>query len=121
MSTYIDFKLGDDNDLAVEKGDLVEAYDQEVIAGQVKINLQSFKKDWFLNFDQYITYFDNDEGLLGSKSLSALNETEIRVAILAVDGVLNINNLNVVLENSTMKIDVEIETIFGSIEVDATI
>ncbi|MCH9712774.1 MAG: hypothetical protein K0U20_09140 [Proteobacteria bacterium] len=121
MATFLDYKLNDDGDYAIENADFVIIQDIDVVKQQVETNLKLSKKDWFLNFDEGITFFDNQNGLLGSKSLTTFNEAELQIAILSTDGIDTINDFSYELTNNSLTVNIIANTIFGQVELNTVI
>lgn len=77
MTIYQSFKLTPEGDLAIENGDFVLIEDEEVIRQQLEINYKLAKRNWFLNLDEGLNFFDNENGIIGNKTLSDENRAEM--------------------------------------------
>ena len=119
MAILKDYKYDDINGFAVENGAPVFVEDQEVIKQQIIANLKLVTKDWFLDFTLGIGYFDENDPLLGSNTLSVSKETEIRAAVTRVNGVEQILELNYSITNNILFVNIVALSIFGEVEAEA--
>jgi hypothetical protein len=97
----MDLKLDINHDLAIENNEFVFIDGLDAIRQELEIALSFFKGEWFLDKRLGVPYF---EKILGQKPrLNVVNEI-YREAILAVNGVQSIFDLNVDYVPSTRKI-----------------
>lgn len=121
MATFADFLLTSDGDLDISGNQINMAEDITVIAQQVETNLKLSKKDWFLNFDEGITFFDNDNGLLGAKTVTTFIEAELQTAVLSTNGVSSLNDFEYDLTTDSLDVNIIALTIFGEEDIQATL
>jgi hypothetical protein len=90
-------------DLAIENDDLVLLDGVDAVAQHVTTSLKTFQGEWFLDTRIGFPYFDR---VLGQKP--RLNELEqlYREAILAVPGMLTIEDLNIDFDGATRLLSV---------------
>lgn len=114
MAKYQAYKIDETSgDYTLENGTFVLVEDLDFVKQKLKYVVKLSKNDWFLNFDEGVTYFDNQKGLMGSRELSTLNEGEIRSIVLSVEGVLQIKEFNYTIANDEMIIELVVLTEFG--------
>ena len=114
MAKYQAYKIDETSgDYTLENGTFVLVEDLDFVKQKLKYIVKLSKNDWFLNFDEGVTYFDNQKGLMGSRELSTLNEGEIRSIVLSVEGVLQIKEFNYTIANDEMIIELVVLTEFG--------
>ncbi len=118
MNTYSAFKLNPDGDRAIENGSFVFVYDQYVIEQQIKTNLQLIKKDWFLNLDEGILYFDNEAGIIGAKELSTIQGGQIQAAAENTIGVIVLESYDFEILGNELIINIVALTEFGRIKIE---
>ncbi len=87
MPTYRIFKETDDQDLAIEGGDIAFLEDQDAVVQQIGTALRNSKNDYFLDLDEGLRWVDNERGILGASDLSPENEAEIIQKTAGVFGV----------------------------------
>lgn len=123
MATYTDYKLDINGDRAIENGTFVLAEDKDVIAQQIETNMRLSKKDWFLNFDEGIQFFDNgtENGILGSKVITTAQEGQLQAAAENTTGVISLNNFELNLSQTELAVTIEALTEFGELELEVTI
>lgn len=121
MATYTDYKLDANGDRAIENGTFVLVEDKDVIAQQMETNLKLSKKDWFLNFDEGILYFDNEAGILGSKVITTAQEGQLQAAAENTVGVISLNNFEFDLQRTELIVTIEALTEFGELELEVTV
>ncbi len=123
MATYTDYKLDSNGDRAIENGTFVLVENKDVIAQQMETNLKLSKKDWFLNFDEGILYFDNEteSGILGSKVLTTAQEGQLQAAAENTTGVISLNNFEFDLSRTELTVTIEALTEFGELELEVTV
>lgn len=78
------------------------------IQQNIKTRLRSFKDDWFLDVEANIPWIE----LLGSFNKKREIEQEVKRVILATDGVLRINRLDIIVDNRVARIEANIDTIY---------
>lgn len=114
MAKYQAYKIDETSgDYTLENGTFVLVEDLDFVKQKLKYVVKLSKNDWFLNFDEGVTYFDNQKGLMGSRELSTLNEGEIRSIVLSVEGVLQIKEFNYTIAIDEMIIELVVLTEFG--------
>lgn len=79
------------------------------IQQNIKTRLRSFKDDWFLDIEANISWIE----LLGSFNKKREIEQEVKRVILATDGVLRINKLDIIVNNRVAKIEANIDTVYS--------
>ena len=121
MPTYIDYKLDADGDRATENGTFVLVEDADVIKQQMETNLKLSKKDWFLNLDEGILYFDNDNGIMGARKITTAQEGQLIAASENTIGVISLNTFELDLQRTELLVTIEALTEFGEIELETTI
>jgi hypothetical protein len=121
MATYTDYKLDASGDRAIENGSFVIVEDAEVIKQQMETNLKLSKKDWFLNFDEGILFFDNDAGIMGAKTITTAQEGQLIAASENTLGVISLNKFELDLGQTELVVDIEALTEFGVIELEVTL
>lgn len=119
-----DLLLDADGDL-VMGADLEFASGLSAVAQAVKIVVQTFRGEWFLDLDFGVPYFERDgvpasEALLGQRFNETKARAAFRDAILSVDGVDSLEELNVTFNVSTRRLDVTWRTltVFGETSED---
>jgi hypothetical protein len=126
MATYTDYKLTSDGDRAIENSAFVIIEDEEVIKQQMETNLKLSKKDWFLNFDEGIQYFDTnddniDDGILGARTITTAQEGQLQAAAENTIGVVALNSFEFDLLTTSLVVRIEALTEFGEIELETVI
>lgn len=99
-----DLLLDENNDLVITD-DLQFSYGIPGIVQEVRIALQMFAGEWFLDLDAGIPYWQQ---ILGEKAPRAMAAARIafRDAILAVDGITALTRLDIAFNGSTRKMTV---------------
>lgn len=83
--------------------------DNNAINQNVSTRLKSFKNDWFLDTEANIDWLN----ILGNKNNQGIIESEVRRVTLATEGVLTIDNFNILeINNRNVTIEIEYTTIF---------
>lgn len=118
MEIYSAFKLTKDNDRAIENGAFVLIHDKDVIKQQIKINLKLLKKDWFLNYDEGILYFDNQAGIIGAKELTTVQGGQIQAAAENTIGVVVLESYDFDIEGTELVVNIVALTEFGKIKIE---
>lgn len=86
-----DFKADSDGDLAVENGDFATISGGDAVPQGIKIRLQMFRGECYLNEDAGVPYFDNiliknpDPLLVRALLTEAISATPDVTAVLAAD------------------------------------
>lgn len=107
----MDIKLGSNNNLEWENGDLKLVDGLEKIQQQVLVALYTLLGDWLLN---YLKGIDLPRGL---KDLNFL-KNDVKKQILGVEGVLQVKNLKVVQQGVEINITATVITIFGGFDLN---
>lgn len=124
MATYIDYKLTEDGDREIENGDFVMVEDEVVIQQQVETNIKQSKRDWFLNLDEGIRYFNSEtleDGIFGAKIITAEQEGQIQAAVENTLGIIALNAFELNLTDNTLFVEIEALTEFGEVAQTVTI
>jgi hypothetical protein len=124
MATYSDYKLDINGDRVIENSSFVLVFDKDVIKQQMETNMKLSKKDWFLNFDEGIQYFDsdnNEDGLLGAREITSAQEGQLQATAENTIGVVSLNNFEVNLLTKSLIVNIEALTIFGEIDLEIII
>ena len=79
------------------------------IQQNIKTRLRSFKDDWYLDIESNIPWIE----LLGSFNKKREIEQEVKRVILATDGVLRINKLDIIVDNRVAKLEANIDTVYS--------
>ena len=101
----IDIALDSSGDLVIDTG-LTFTSGLVAVTQGVRIALQDFKGEWFLNLDHGVPYFQE---ILGQKYNEAKVRRALRNAIIGVPGVDDIRKLQLPFDNSTRELTVEWE------------
>ena len=124
MAKYIDYKLTVDGDREIENGDFVTVEDEFVIQQQVETNIKQSKRDWFLNLDEGIRYFNSEtleDGIFGAKIITAEQEGQIQAAVENTLGIIALNVFELNLTTDTLFVEIEALTEFGEVAQTVTI
>ena len=124
MAKYIDYKLTVDGDREIENGDFVMVEDEFVIQQQVETNIKQSKRDWFLNLDEGIRYFNSEtleDGIFGAKIITAEQEGQIQAAVENTLGIIALNTFELNLTTDTLFVEIEALTEFGEVAQTVTI
>jgi hypothetical protein len=110
----IDFLLDDNGDLVLTS-DLVFSIGINAVAQGIRIRIQTFRGEWFLDLDHGVPYYQD---LLGHKYNEIKARAAFRDAILSSPGVDDLLSLEVEFNNQTRELTVEweVQTSFGIIE-----
>lgn len=84
--------------------------EDEAIQQNVITRIKSFQNDWFLDTQANIDWFN----LLGRKGTQDEIKAEIERVIIATNGVIKINDLQLTKNNRSASISLSITTIFNS-------
>lgn len=115
----LDVKIGDDNVVVFENGDLVLVSGLDAIVQGCRIVLQMFQGEWFLNLDVGIPYW---QSILGQKPAVAIAAARIffRRELEAVEGVERVTKLDISYTGATRTLSItwQVTTVFGDTPVD---
>lgn len=102
----VDIQLGTDGDIDLSQGLLFTSGIGAVTQG-LRIRLQTFRGEWFLNLDEGVPYFQD---LLGQKFVETRARSAFRTAIMATPGVVEIIHLVVDFDRGlrTLSIDFKV-------------
>jgi len=122
----IDLLLDSSGDLVVDT-DAHFASGIAAIAQGIRIALQMFKGEWFLDLDEGVPYLERsgvaaDQALIGQKFNEARALSEFRKAILRAPGVNSIVTLKVALDAARlMRVTWAVRTTFGDTPPDTLV
>lgn len=109
----MNFKLKDDHDLDLSTGNLVLIEGTDERRQQLLVRLSTFKREWFLDRRIGIDYFG--QILIKNPKTNVVVST-FRKAILSVDGITAVNDLQVVLgPTRNLLVDFVAQTVEGPI------
>jgi len=112
----VDLELDSFGDLIVSR-EFTFTTALKAIAQEIRIRLQTFRGEWFLDLDTGIPYFetDDDPGILGRPYDDERIRRIFRLEILAVEGVVRLKTLRTEFDKSTREVSIrwEAETEFG--------
>ncbi|CAP41327.1 hypothetical protein [Bordetella petrii] len=117
----LDLLLADDHDLALAaSGDARLVDGAERIAQQIKVTLQTFLAEWFLDTDFGVPYL---EQVMVKAPQRAQLEAIFRARIADVPGVLSVRRLDLQVERALrrLKVDFEAETVEGIVRLQFTL
>lgn len=111
----IDWVLTTSGDLDLTSGDLRFTTGLAAVAQGIRIRLQLFKGEWFMDLEEGVPYFQD---LLGHKFSETKARAAFRDSILAAPGVVELVTLNTIFEGSTrtLRVQFEARTDFGLLE-----
>lgn len=112
-----DFALNADGDLDVSMGDFTLTRGVEAIQQAIKIKLQFFQGEWFLDLTAGVPFYQSV--LVKNPSPSVL-QSIFRKAILEVPGVLAVTSLNIVISRVTRALTVSFTATTDVGELSAT-
>lgn len=124
MTTYTDYELSADGDRVIGSGDFSIVEDEIVIKQQMETSMMLSKKDWFLNFDEGIQYYNSDEqddGILGARLITTAQEGQLQAAAENSLGVVVLNSFEFDLQTKELIVYIEALTEFGEVSVETTI
>lgn len=120
----LDILLTDANDLDISDG-LQFTSGVSGVAQGIRIRLQMFKGEWFLDLDLGIPFLERDGisesvALMGQQFNEAKARREFRKAILSTPGVKSLIFLTITYTGETRKMNVswQVNTVFGDTEPD---
>lgn len=110
-------KLDVNGDFDISTGNLQILTGAESIAQAVRITLQFFKGEWFLNLDAGLPYF---QSILVKNPDANQLQAIFRDAILAVPGVSALPSLTLTFDRTTRALSVRcrVSTDFGELDVE---
>ena len=101
--TVRDIALGTDGDLSISAGDIVLISGAEAIVQAIRIRLQFFKGEWFIDLNAGIPWFQ--DVLVKNPDVNLLYSI-FRKALLETPGVLAVNALSLSLDRGTRTLTV---------------
>ena len=110
----IDLLLDDDGDLVLTS-DLLFSTGINAVAQGIRIRIQTFKGEWFLDLNHGVPYYQD---LLGQKFNEIKARSAFREAIITAPGVVELISLEVSFNGQTRELSVswEARTTFGIVE-----
>jgi hypothetical protein len=110
-----DLKLNTDGDLAVEEYDLALVTDAARVRQQLQIRLRFFKKEWFLDMNFGVPWFQD---ILRKPYRKSLVDGILKAQIMAVQDVLSILKFESQFDPITRKFDLDfiVDTTFGPVD-----
>jgi hypothetical protein len=110
----VDLLLDDDGDLILIS-DLMFSTGLNAVAQGIRIRIQSFKGEWFLDLDHGVPYYQD---LLGQKFNEVKARAAFRTAILSAPGVTELTSLEVTFDRASRALNVawKTRTEFGIVE-----
>lgn len=117
-TTPRDLLLDDNNDLVVGT-DLSFSRGIQAVVQSIRIALQMFAGEWFLNLDAGIPYWQSILGKKPGVAIQAANQA-FRAELEAADGVLKVLRCDVAYDGSTRTLSVkwQVSTALGDTPVD---
>ena len=114
MSTVRDIKLDTAGDLEVAAGDLVLVSAADAIVQAVRIRLQFFKGEWYLDLDAGVPYY---QSVLVKNPDPGVLQTVFRKALLETPGVLAVNALSLTQDRAarSLRVDYRVSTDVGEL------
>lgn len=115
----IDLLLDDEGDLVLTS-DLEFSTGLQAVAQGIRIRIQTFKGEWFLDLDHGVPYYQD---LLGQKFNEIKARAAFRTAIITAPGVTELTTLGVTFDRQTRALEVswEVRSIFGTITEELTL
>lgn len=122
VSVFTRQEPGDPIDLLLDvEGDLVLTSDLQfstnlnAVAQGIRIRIQTFRGEWFLDLDHGVPYYQD---LLGQKFNEVKARSAFRTAIVTAPGVTELTALTVAYEGTTRALQVswKVRSVFGTIE-----
>jgi len=112
-----DLLLDANDDLVVVDGDLAFASGTAGIAQAIRIAIEMFRGEWFLDLDAGVPW---RQSILGQKFDPTVARDAFREAILSVDGVADLIDLVVTFDGATRKLTVRwtVRAAFGDTVTD---
>jgi len=115
--TVRDLKLGADGDFAISGGDLVLISGLEAIAQSVRIRLQFFRGEWYLNTEAGVPWF---QSVLVKNPDAVLLRTIFRDAIAETPGILAVVELSLSFDARARRLAVRYRATTDLGELDRT-
>lgn len=103
MATNRDIALDDDGDLSVSGGDLQLVSGADAIVQAVRIRLQFFRGEWFLDVDAGVPYFQ--DVLVKNPDPNVL-QAVFRAAILETPGISELTALSIDFDRTNRRLSV---------------
>lgn len=98
-----DLKLTPSGDIAIENDCIVLVDGKDAIAQDIRVRLQFFQGEWFLDRRIGVPYFQR---ILGQKPRLSVLKAIFRKAILTTPGVLSVSDLTVSYDGTSRVIEV---------------
>lgn len=107
-----DIKLNPSHDLFIEGKDIsmFETIENGTVQA-VKIRLQNYQGNWFLDLNNGIPYYQEIFGYSDTKDLA---DTYIKTAIKNTDNITSITSYSSVLNGTTLKVTFSAKTLVGA-------
>lgn len=107
-----------DGDLDLSSGGLTWSRGLTGVAQAIRVRIQMFKGEWFLNLDEGVPYY---EDLLGQRYNEATVRKAFRAAIMATPGVLALDTFTTIFDAATRTVTVSwvATTTFGDTPPDS--
>ena len=111
LTDRIDLLLDEDNELVIDR-DLQFSSGVDGIAQSIRLNLQAFMGEWFLDLEDGVPYY---QSILGKRYEAAKVVQAFRDPILATGGVQRLIAIGSSWDGATRTLTVswEVETVFG--------
>ena len=90
----------------------------EAVRQRIQQRLRFWRGEWFLDATEGVPYLTD---LLGDRLDTGLVESVVRDQILSIEDVESISNLEVVQDERSFRVGVDIQTVFGSISMETDI
>lgn len=113
MATYQTFKETADQDILIEDGDLVIIEDTECVRQQLETNFRLSKNDWFLDLNEGLNYYDNENGIFGARTLSEENKADLIETGATSPGIRELNSIEFNIDDGTLTIPIVLTTEFS--------
>lgn len=121
MATFQTLKETNDQDIAVEGGDLVLIEDKDVIRQQLESNYRLARRDWFLNLDEGLNFYDGDNGIIGGKGNQEENRADLILTGTDTIGVKELVSITFDVDSAgTLNVPVVFTTVFAPTEEEST-
>lgn len=124
VDTIRDLLIDDQSELVIENGDLVFVRGLAAIAQECKIVVKTFAEEWFLDLDTGIRYF---QAIFAQRTspevIKLVAKKEFRNALLAVEGVIRILQLDTDFDPGTRTLTVswQVSTVLGNTSTESTV
>ena len=90
----------------------------EAVRQRIQQRLRFWRGEWFLDATEGVPYLTD---LLGDRLDTGLVESVVRDQILSIEDVESISNLEVVQDERSFRVGVDIQTVFGSTSMETDI